>query len=186
MLNILLVVVIVILAILVIAGVYYHAFSKVKLEMRVVEGETLIYESVVGDYKNTGTITNKIYYALLNDDKIETYKGFGIFYDNPKKVEKSQLRSDVGCILEPVDLPKIEELKLSEKYSIKMRDEKEYIVAEFPYKGMLSIILGLIKVYPALNIFAQQNGFDVNSPIMEVYDVPGKRIEYRKEIIKTN
>jgi len=41
-----------------------------------------------------------------------------------------------------------------------------------------------MKVYPALNKFAKQNGFNEESAVMEIYDVPNKKILYRKEIIK--
>ena len=123
---------------------------------------------------------DKIYHSLLNDEKIVTYKGFGIYYDNPQKVEKAKLRSDIGCILEDKDSLKIAEL--STKYNIKTCTQGKYIVAEFPYKAQISIIIGIMRVYPALAKHIQKNGYNENSPIMEIYDIPNKKIVYRMEI----
>lgn len=184
MLSVALIILLVIFIVLVLASAWFGAFNRVNVSVKETGGETLVYEAVKGDYKNTGTFTNKIYYLLLNEDNVETYKGFGIFYDNPKKTEKSQLKSEVGCILEPADSAKAAQLET--KYSVKQYDRKEYIVAEFPFKGTPSIVIGLFKVYPAINQFAQQNGFEEDTPVMEIYDVPGKKIEYRKAIVRKN
>jgi hypothetical protein len=32
-------------------------------------------KKIVGDYKQSGVIMDKIYYSLLNEDRIETYIG---------------------------------------------------------------------------------------------------------------
>jgi hypothetical protein len=186
MLSVFMIVVVIILFFLLCAGAYYHVWMPIRPRIEATGGETLVYEPVIGDYKQTGTITNKVYYALLNIDGIETFKGFAIFYDNPKKIAKSQLRSDVGCILQDADVAKIDSQKLLSKYSIKQCEHKEYLVTQFPYRGIPSIVLGLIKVYPALSKFAEQSGFEADSPVMEIYDVPNKVIVYRKKLIKRN
>ena len=124
---------------------------------------------------------DKIYNSLLNEDKIETFKGFGVYYDNPQKVEKSELRSEAGCILEKTDIDKLPNLE--KKYTVRTFPEKEYIITEFPYKGKISIFFSIMKVYPALNKFAKQNGYNEESSVMEIYDIPNKKILYRKELI---
>ncbi len=127
---------------------YYGGFRKISFELADAGGEVLVYESLTGDYKHSGKAIDRIYYSLLEKDGIETFKGFGIYYDNPKKDEKAKLRSDVGCILENPDEETIE--KLSEKYNIKTLPEQKYLVAEIPYKGKLSIFMGIMRVYPAM------------------------------------
>ncbi|GAF71154.1 unnamed protein product, partial [marine sediment metagenome] len=116
----------------------------------------------------SATLEEWLYYSLLESDKTETFKGFGIYYDNPKKVEKSKLRSEAGCILEEKDIEKYS--SLSEKYNIKIFPKKRYITTEFPFKGKLSVIFSIMKVYPALNKFTKQNGFNEESAVMEIYD----------------
>ncbi|MCD4818722.1 MAG: GyrI-like domain-containing protein [Candidatus Cloacimonetes bacterium] len=161
---------------------YYGGFKKIKFRIIEAGGETLVYEEITGDYKQSGVVMDKIYHSLLNEDKIETYKGFGVYYDNPQKVEKSKLRSEAGCVLKQNDLVKITELK--EKYSIRIFPQKKYITTEFPFKGKISVIFSIMKVYPVLNKFAKENGYNENSFVMEIYDVPNKKILYRKEIMK--
>jgi hypothetical protein len=62
--------------------------------------------------------------------------------------------------------------------------EQRNIISEFPYKGKLSVLFSIMKVYPALSKFAIMNGFDEESAIIEIYDIPNKKIFYRKEIVE--
>lgn len=181
-------IILIVLGVLIIAGVtfygYYGGFIKPKISIITSGGETLIYEKIEGDYKQSGVIMDKIYYSLLNEDQIETYKGFGIYYDNPQKVAVDKLRSEAGCILEEKDLAKLPELK--KKYAIRIFPTTKYLVTEFPYKNKISVLFSLMKAYPALNKFALENHFSDDSAVMEIYDIPNKRIIYRKMIVEKN
>ena len=160
---------------------YYGGFKKVSFRIEHQGGETIVYENVTGDYSQTGKVSDKIYYTLLNDEKIETTKGIGIYYDNPKTVAKDKLRSDIGCIVENLDSVTL--TGLTEKYQVKTLPQSEFVVTEFPFKGKLSILFGILKVYPALDKFCKEREY-VESPISEIYDVPNKKIVYRKQIDK--
>jgi predicted XRE-type DNA-binding protein len=48
---------------------------------------------------------------------------------------------------------------------------------EFPYKNSFSIIAGIIKVYPKIEQYIQDNNLKTNE-IMEIYDVPSNKIIY--------
>lgn len=78
----------------------------------------------------------------------------GYKYDNSRKVEKIRLGSEIGNILEDPDPEVLKKLK--GRYKINTLHEKEYIVTEFPYRGKLSIMMGIMKVYPALNRFLRE------------------------------
>ena len=39
-----------------------------------------------------------------------------------------------------------------------------------------------MKVYPAMNRFVRENVFDEDGWVMEIYDMPDRKIVYRKEI----
>jgi len=174
-------VIVLIATLLLILFIWFDGFKKVKVTISKQGGETLVYEEFTGDYKLSAAVMDKIYYSLLEDHNIETFKGFGIYYDNPRKVEKSKLRSEVGCILEDSGEEVIE--SLAGKYNIKLFPAKDFITAEFPYRGKLSIMMGIMKVYPALNRFVKENGLGEDGWVMEIYDIPGKKIVYRKEMI---
>lgn len=176
---VLLIITVLIITIIVVYA-YYGGFKRINFSVKEQGGETLVYENMTGDYKQTPAVSDRVYYSLLNEYGIATTKGFGIYYDNPKEVEKSKLRSEIGCIVENLDSVMID--KLSGKFQIKTYPYKSYITAEFPFKGKLSVMFGIMKVYPALEKYLKEHGYS-DGPIMEIYDVPNKKIIYRKEII---
>jgi len=160
----------------------YGGFSNVKVHIKKTGGETLVYRDLKGSYSQTGDEINKINYDLKILFKIESVRGFGIYFDNPHNVEDSKLRSEAGCILENADTTQISGVK--EKFNIKVFPVKNYITAEFPFKGKMSIMIGVMKVYPSLMKFAKENGYSEVGPIMEIYDMPDNKIIYRKEAVK--
>lgn len=135
----------------------------------------LVYEKHVGDYKNVGPVMDEIYYRLKKVFSIETTKGFGLYYDNPREVDVEKLRSLVGCMVEEKDSEDWKKLK--NEFNIKEYPSSKSIVAEFPYHGKMSIILGLFKVYPKLIKYISDKGYQA-TPIMEIYDQPNRKIVY--------
>ncbi len=178
--KIALIIIIVIGAILLAIYAWLGGFKKVQFSIQKTGGEVLVYEPHIGDYKNVGKVIDKMYYALLNEEKVKCFRGFGIYYDNPQKVEKEQLRSDVGNILENPTLEILDQL--APRYKVRTLEKQEYLVAEFPYKNQLSIFVGIMKVYPALNRYIRENSLSEEGFVMEIYDVPGKKIIYRKQL----
>ncbi|MEI8273291.1 MAG: GyrI-like domain-containing protein [Paludibacter sp.] len=167
--------------ILLLAIANYGGFTNVNVVQKEEGGEKLVYEKFLGSYDKTGSVAQKIQYQLEKENVV-TFKSFGIYYDNPRFVKKDSLHSDVGCILENADTSKTFWLK--GKFNIKTCPVKKYISAEFPFKDKMSIMLGVLKVYPALMKFVKDNNFDEKGPIMEIYDMPNHKILYRKEAVK--
>ncbi len=156
---------------------YYGGFYNVKVRTETVGGETMVYKKVTGDYKQTSSVTNEVYNYLLHDLGIETHKGVGIFYDNPKLVKKEELRSEVGCIIVSTDIYKLDTMLC--KYEMKRLPYRKSAVTEFTYKGGISVLIGLIRVYPKLEEYVKTHNLPEH-PVVEIYDVPGKKIIYRK------
>ena len=169
--------------------IYFGGCKKVEFRTETLGGETMVYKDVSGDYKQTPAVTDEVYHYLLDELKIKTYKGIGIFYDNPKKAKERAktdksaigylMRSEVGCVIEPKDAVQIATIAC--KYKTKTLPVCQMLVAEFPYKGGLSALIGMLKVYPALEKYAKQHNL-ADSPITEIYDVPNKKIIYRKSL----
>jgi hypothetical protein len=177
-LKIILIIIAVSVILLVAGYAYFGGFKTITFKVEEQGGEIVVYETMTGDYSQSPEVMDKVYYALLNDEKIETTKGIGIFYDNPEAVEKSKLRSEIGCIVEGLDSLTI--AQLSEKYKVKILPTSNYIFTEFPYKGIPSYIVGMMKVYPAFRKYFEQHGVS-DAPIMEIYDMGNKKIVYRME-----
>lgn len=180
MIKIILLVVAVIAVILVTGYAYFGGFREIRFQKVTREGETLVFENMKGDYSKCGPVMDRVYYSLLNDYKIQTYKGFGLYYDDPKDVAKEDLRSDIGCILESADTVKIAEI--SQKFKVQIYEGGDFVETQFPNKGVFSVVIGVSRVYPALDAFLEKNGFSRQGGIMEIYDTPNKTITYRVRI----
>lgn len=159
---------------------YFGGFKKMNVQISIQGGEVFLYENVIGNYGKSGEIMNEMYEELLNNEEIATTKGLGIYYDNPKEVAQDKLRSEVGCIVENVSPEKMIELGL--KYNMKAIPVGNYVYVEFPYKGMMSIMIGIMKAYPVLNKYIKKNNLETGGPMMEIYDMPNKKIIYRQEL----
>lgn len=170
-----------IVAVLVLIYAYYGGFKRIVVQTAVQGGEFVVYDTIVGDYRQSGMVMDQIYYALLNDHKVETFKGYGQYFDNPKTTEKSILRSEAGCIIEAKDVDKVRDL---DQFKSKYLPERNAMIAEFPYKGKLSVLFSIMKVYPALNKYAKSKGFNDAGPVIEIYDIPKKKIFYRQALVK--
>ncbi len=179
-LKIILIVVIILVIGIIGIYAYYDGFTKVEVKEINEGGETFIYEEVKGDYAQTPDFTNKIYYTLLNEYKIETTKGAGLFFDNPQTIDKKDLRSEIGCLLDS-DIDSTTTEKIKNQFKIKTLPKGKYVVAEFPFKGSMSIFTGMIKVYPALMKHLKDNQYK-EGILTEIYDIQNKKTIYRIQI----
>jgi effector-binding domain-containing protein len=179
-LKIILLVILALVSVLILMYAYYGGFNKVKFQISEQGGETVVYKEMIGDYNKSGFLMDTIHKMLLTDDKLDLQTGFGIYYDNPQEIEKNKLRADVGYFINDVDSAKLAELQA--KYMIKTLPRGKYLYTEIPFKGKLSIFIGIMKVYPAMaNYFKEQN-VDECGAITEIYDTQHKKIIYRKAL----
>lgn len=95
---------------------YFDVFRTISISEKEVGPYKIVYEEHKGAYNGIKDVQDKIYSSLLKD-KIETTKGFGIYYDNPSEVPTEELRSIGGCIVEIKDYDSLKSLQ--NKYKIK-------------------------------------------------------------------
>ncbi|MCU0848407.1 MAG: GyrI-like domain-containing protein [Spirochaetes bacterium] len=161
-------------------AVYSGLFTGVVITEKSIGPLKLVYEEHVGDYRESGRIQNTVYRELASAG-IMTKKGFGIYYDDPKTVPAEKLRSRVGCVLESEDYGKIP--VPGKKFKIMDLPEKKCVYAEFPHRTWLSILFGISRVYPAMSEYVRAKGYRF-SEVIEIYDVPMKKIEYAMAAVK--
>ncbi|MFV0467802.1 MAG: GyrI-like domain-containing protein [Dysgonomonas sp.] len=159
---------------------YYGGFKSVKVKVEEQGGELLLYKEVVGDYSRAAAVMDSIQLALFRKG-IVSKAGFGIYYDNPRTTEVSLLRSEVGFILSNPDTAIV--AQLSRDFRIKSFPRNKYLTSVFPYKGRLSIIVGIVNVYPAMNSYLKEKNMNDQGFVMEIYDLKAKKIEYRKQLL---
>lgn len=158
--------------------VYYGGLARIHMKVEDLGGEMIVYKEVMGEYKQTKAITDEVYYYLLNELKIEAYKGIGIFYDDPKVVAKEQLRSEIGCIIEVKDIECLNESRCT--YAIKTLPVQPAIVTEIPFKGVISIFIGFLRVYPAIRKYIDKHNLANGGCLIEIYNIPKQKTIYRK------
>jgi effector-binding domain-containing protein len=173
--------IIVIVSLIVLAR--YGLFYSVSVSEKNVGPYLLVYWTHIGDYKDVAPIIGEIYNDLKNSYSIEATRGFGLYYDNPREVDKAKLRSIAGCIVEGRSVEDLK--KLSSKYGVKEYPSSKSVVAEFPHKGKISILIGTFKVYPKLGSYIKEHKY-TQTPIMELYDRPNGRIEYISSVSLSN
>lgn len=161
-----------------IAGIlaYYGAFTKVEIKEQTIENTYFVYGVYIGEYSKVKEPMDKLYNKLLNEEKLQTTKGLGIYYDNPKNVESSKLRTVYGCVVDTKDVNRLEALK-TKGYHVGLLRKSKAVVADFPFNGQLSIIIGIFRAYPELDKYQKANSIP-GKPIIEIYDMPNKKITY--------
>jgi DNA gyrase inhibitor GyrI len=95
---------------------------------------------------------DKVYLALSGAGIVST-KGIGIYYDDPAVVSGTQLRSDVGAIIESADAAKLAKVQ---DIQTKTLPGGTKMMVEFPLKNSVSYMAGPIKVYPLLTKYIQK------------------------------
>lgn len=149
---------------------YLGIFKTAKITEKKVGPYKLVYDDLTGPYHKIKAIQDRVYYSLKNDG-IETFKGFGIYYDNPKTTPQEKLRSIGGCIIENKDFDKLNSLK--SKYKIMDYPATQSIYTEFPFKNPLSVIIAIFKVYPEIEKYQSSKGYKP-AALLEVYDIPNQ------------
>jgi hypothetical protein len=176
---------IVIIILLILAALFYLVYAGMFYSPTVTVQEMgpydIVYDDHIGPYQETGKIQDDIYQYLIDNYQISTFKGIGIYYDNPQKVAKEKLRSKAGCIIEQADLTA--EIKTDTDYKFMTIDRQNMIYAEFPFKSKMSIMIGIMKVYPKMQKFCKEKEMEFRESI-EIYDVPNKKILYLMKIDK--
>ena len=55
---------------------------------------------------------------------------------------------------------------------------------KFPFKGKASVLVGLMKVYPAIESYIKENNYQLDTPIMEIWDITNQKTIYRKKLLR--
>ncbi|MBD3247891.1 hypothetical protein GF382_01215 [Candidatus Falkowbacteria bacterium] len=172
-------IVIAIVIVAVIAFLYYMGmFSKVEIKEEKKGPFTFAYVEHIGPYSGVGKPMMELD-KKMREAGFDSKHGLGIYYGDPKKVEKDKLRSEVGSIITQEDMAKMDENQ--DKFNFKTLEEKDYLTAEFPIKNIMSYMFGPMKVYPVFNKYFEEKGMEAPSVGIEYYDMEGKKIIFMME-----
>jgi hypothetical protein len=159
---------------------YYGGFKKIQITT---ESHGSFYGASVkhtGDYREIGGAMTKLD-KKMRLKGIEATKGFGIYFDNPKTTAIENRRAIAGSIIAETDIEKV--VELGDSVDLVEVPELTGYTARFPYKGFLSFIVAVMKVYPELSQICEADGFEIVTPTLEIYDMKGGEIVF---IVPTN
>ncbi|XP_071383065.1 testis-expressed protein 264 homolog isoform X2 [Centroberyx affinis] len=171
------VIILLLLSLLTIAGfiVYSGLLSEINIQTGSppIKNVTFAYKLKEEPYRNCGQLFKE---CRSVGPKLSC---IGVFYDDPKKVLGQRCRCAVGSILgEGESKPSEELLKRYEKsgFNVFSFPEVTHVVtASFPHRTLLSILLGVRRVYPRLNHYIKERRLCAH-PFLEIYR--GGQIHY--------
>jgi hypothetical protein len=102
----------------------------------------------------------------------------GLYYDDPKTTDESELRSEVGSLIDEVQAGVIDYAK----YNVKTIGIDEYVVVSMPFVNTLSYFIGVIRAYPVLTKYTAEHGYSSADYSIELY-MPDKTL-YMFPIVK--
>jgi len=127
----------------------------------------IAYRFAQGPYKEAGSLFTHVHTLMPN------YRTIGVYYDDPKKKQAHKLRYIVGVILSENGSPtKPEEERLLEEHGYRMITFpaiNHAVQTSFPFASTISIIVAIMKVYPALGYYVENRQLCAH-PFIEVYD----------------
>lgn len=137
-------------------AIYLGALHEVKIERTTQGPFPVIFKPLRGEYRQVGEVATALS-PRLDRLGIKEQTFIGIYYDNPRSVPTEQLRSEAGFIVPGVtELP----AALKGEYHFKVVQANEYASAYFPYRNMLSVFMGIFKVYPKLSEHMRAQGIE--------------------------
>lgn len=159
---------------------YLGWFSSLEVQEQNMWAQTIAYINFVGEYGKVWPSMTKVY-EVLSGAGILSATGIGIYYDDPAVVSWSDLRSDVGAVIDPQDASKVAN---NSEIRVTTLSAGDKMVVEFPLKSALSYMIGPMKVYPVLAKYMKEKWYSNQVPTIELYDMVAKKIYYIVEITK--
>jgi len=153
---------------------YYGLFAPINIQEKELGPYVVFTKKHIGPYKDVGTVLEE-FRKELKDDSLEPEIAVGIYYDNPKLTAEQKTRSVLGYVIEGVDRSRM--MELEKKYSSGELPETKYLVVEFPYKGLPSIVIGVYRVYPKIRSYMKNKEMP-DMPIIEIYNSKVQKMYY--------
>jgi len=168
---------VVVIMLLLAAVAAFAAYAGFFATVKVTEGKSgsyvLVCKKMTGPFQQTPMVAREIRQWLFLKG-VEARQGFGLYFDDPRKVKAEDLRWVAGCVIDPKDL---KQAAKSGEYPVRVFGPVKAIVAEFPYRNSFSIIAGVFRVYPAMGALAREKGYAPGA-VLEVYDMKAGLITY--------
>uniref|UniRef100_A0A2R5LEI1 Putative sterol metabolic process n=2 Tax=Ornithodoros turicata TaxID=34597 RepID=A0A2R5LEI1_9ACAR len=125
------------------------------------------YKFCRGPYKTSGGLFTEVH------NLAPSLKCIGMYYDDPDEVEPMQLRFLVGAILNdslcPADETLLKKLQEEGYRTVTFPAVDNVISTTFPFRGSVSVILAVARVYPQLKEYIKEKHLCAH-PFLEIYE----------------
>ena len=128
--------------------------------------------SYIGDYKDAATVQVQLMQELQASG-LSVDSTVGIYFDNPKLVDSKALRSLVGVVVSDEEAL----IRSGVDASYLRFEAADAFHTSWVYKSGLSIMVAIMKVYPAFRKRAKRQEFEVLQSI-EHYDFSNKELHF--------
>ncbi|XP_068209898.1 testis-expressed protein 264 homolog isoform X2 [Palaemon carinicauda] len=154
-----------------VTGLLIHSGLLTTVEVQTCKpdiGEIKIaYKFARGPYKESGMLYTQVHTLLPQ------YRTIGVYYDDPKTKQAHKLRYIVGIIIsENGSATPPEHVKVLEDHGYHFATFPAIdhaVQTRFPFKSTISIIVAIMKVYPAIREYIEYRSLCAR-PFLEVYD----------------
>ncbi len=153
--------------------VYYGGFHPVTVVEREIGPYNFIFEVNRGDYSQTGKSVEKLM-KIASDAGVKS-QGFGMYFDDPSKVAKEDLRSHAGIVVSDADLQKLSPTIAG--FDVQAFAKTNAVVSNFPLKGFPSILIAIWKVYSAMMTYSAEKNLKTSYSI-EIYEIEKQNTIY--------
>lgn len=147
--------------------VYAGLFSSVEVKMQSMPGFRVMGVEHLGAYEKIGDAFNRMH--AIADEHGVTVKMIGVYFDNPNTTPESDLHSLAGVVVSASDSLKLAGVEGVISLTIPAGNAA---VSTFKTEGMVSMIIGAIKSYPALTEYVEAQR--VAERVNFVYEVYGE------------
>jgi len=158
--------------------VYIGVFSEVVIEEATMGPYTYAYVSYTGPYKDVLTPMEDLKLKLREAGFTPT-RGFGVYYDDPEKIDAKILKSDVGAIIPETEFDKMEANQVN--FNFETIEASDYLVAEFKIKNAIADMYIPLKVNYVLSRYLKKNNLPYPSKVIEIFDTNPNRILFLME-----
>jgi hypothetical protein len=161
-------------ALLVFFALCYFAgvFDSLRLSVQEVGPYALIYREHKGPVQGVRFVLFNVYAYLKDKRSIRPERGFVVFLDNPQKTKKEELHSRAGYITDSL-LTNVDSL-----YKTDVFPRTRAVTGTIRLRSFMSPMSGSVKFYSKLPEFLHRQMLEPAGPVMEIYDIPAKKILY--------
>lgn len=115
--------------------------------------------------------------STLADNKIETGRMLGIYYDKPGTIAEEDFRSFGAAIVEGENLNKLGTIAQT-NLTVDTIPPSSSLYVDLPARSIFCYMIYPMKVYPAFDKFNAEKGYTASSFAYEVYDEANKKVRY--------